>query len=118
MKRVRKAASGHGGEEVRTYWTAEGMAACNGVVDHVAWHGDAAARRAMAQRLGTLVRDACGVDLCEKLTDELRGLPNNYYLVLACTELEEVRKESARAASKRGAVRNSCLLYTSDAADE
>ena len=117
MKRVRKAASGRGGEDVKTYWMAGGMTACNNVVDDVAWHGDAAARRAMAQRIGTLVRDACGgADLCEKLTDELRGLPNNHYLVLACAELEEARKASARAAGKRGAAaRNSGASASMDA---
>ena len=104
MKRVRKAvADGRAGEEVKAYWMAEGMRACNDVVDHVAWHGDSAARRDMAKTIGKLVGDASGVQLCEKHADELRGLPNNHYLVLACAELEEERKELAHKESKRAA---------------
>lgn len=106
MKRVRKE---RGGEDVKQYWMAEGMKACNDAVDHVLWHGDSSARRAMAVQIATFVRDACHVDLGEKLADELRGLPNNYYLVLACAELEAARREElAKTRAKRKAlVRNS-----------
>ena len=104
MKRVRKAVGdGRAGADVKAYWMAQGMRTCNDVVDHVMWHGDSSARRDMAKEIGKLVRDASGVNLREKHADELRGLPNNHYLVLACAELEEEHKELAHKEAKRAA---------------
>lgn len=104
MKRVRKSVGdGCAGEDVKAYWMAQGMRTCNDVVDHVKWHGDSSARRDMAKEIGKLVRVASGVHLREKHADELRGLPNNHYLVLACAELEEEHKELVHKEAKRAA---------------